>query len=66
MRQQSKEGFPNDTKKNPKDCMAIQLRSGKELEGKEAEKKFEEERQISSKGTEERKKGEYAATTTEG
>ena len=27
-----KDAFPSDTKKNPKDCMAVQLRSGKELE----------------------------------
>ena len=30
MPNQSKGTFPNDTQKNPKDCMAIQLRSGKE------------------------------------
>ena len=29
-----KDAFPSDTKKNPKDCMAIQLRSGKDLEEK--------------------------------
>ena len=29
-----KDAFPNDTKKNPKDCMAVQLRSGKDLEEK--------------------------------
>ena len=28
---QSKGTFPSDTQKNPKDCMAIQLRSGKDL-----------------------------------
>ena len=27
----SKGTFPSDTQKNPKDCMAIQLRSGKDL-----------------------------------
>ena len=32
---QLREAFPSDTKKNPKDCMAITLRSGKELEKKE-------------------------------
>ena len=31
MPNQSKSIFPNDTQKNPKDCMAIQLRSGKDL-----------------------------------
>ena len=28
---QNKGIFPSDTQKNPKDCMAIQLRSGKDL-----------------------------------
>ena len=40
MKNQSRDSFPSDTKKNLKDCMAITLRSGKELqERKEAEKK---------------------------
>ena len=29
-----KDAFSSDTKKNPKDCMAVQLRSGKDLEEK--------------------------------
>ena len=29
-----KYAFPSDTKKNPKDCMAVQLRSGKDLKEK--------------------------------
>ena len=32
LQSQKKDGFPSDTKKNPKDCMVVQLRSGKELE----------------------------------
>ena len=32
LQSQRKDAFPSDTKKNPKDCMAVQLRSGKELE----------------------------------
>ena len=32
LKNQKKDVFPSDTKKNPKDCMAVQLRSGKELE----------------------------------
>ena len=40
MQNQSRDFFPNDTKKNPKDCMTITLRSGRELKvSKEAEKK---------------------------
>ena len=37
MQNQSRDSFPSQTKKNPKDCMAITLRGGKEL------KKIEEE-----------------------
>ena len=38
---QSKDAFPSDTKKNPKDCMEITLRSGRELkEIEENEKKM--------------------------
>ena len=33
-----KDAFPSDTKKNPKDYMAVQLRSGKELEKENSEK----------------------------
>ena len=32
LQSQRKDAFPSDTKKNPKDCMAVQQRSGKELE----------------------------------
>ena len=34
LQNQMKDAFPSDTKKNPKDCMAMQLRSGKDLEKK--------------------------------
>ena len=49
MPNQSKGTFPSDTQKNPKDCMAIQLRSGKDLsrnkkiEGKEETEAEKEE-----------------------
>ena len=54
MPNQSKGTFPSDTQKNPKDCMAIQLRSGKDLssnkktevkEETEAEKEKTEEKE---------------------
>ena len=32
MKNQSKDAFPSDTKKNPKECMAVTLRSGREFE----------------------------------
>ena len=38
LQNQIKDAFPSDTKKNPKDCMAVQLRSGKELEKEKLEK----------------------------
>ena len=31
LQKQSKGSFPSDTQKNPKDCLAVTLRSGKEL-----------------------------------
>ena len=38
LQNQMKDAFPSDTKKIPKDCMAVQLRSGKELEKEKSEK----------------------------
>ena len=35
----TKNVFPSDTQKNPKDCMAVQLRSGREMTSSSAEKK---------------------------
>ena len=67
MPNQSKGTFPSDTKKNPKDCMAIQLRSGKELssnkkteaEKEETEKEEEKNSQIEHlKGSNDQKKKE--------
>ena len=31
MQNKSRDSFPSDTKKNPKDCMEISLKSGREL-----------------------------------
>ena len=39
MQNRSKDSFPRDTNKNPKDCMAVTLRSGRELEERGNEKK---------------------------
>ena len=56
MQNQSRDSFPSDTKKNTKDCMAIKLRSGKELQKKE-----EDEIRLTEKEeqTETDKKGEH-------
>ena len=43
MQNQSKDAFPSDTRKNSKDCMAVTLRSGRELEKRRNEKKETEE-----------------------
>ena len=45
MQNQSKDAFPSDTKKNPKDCMVVTLRSGRELESikQDEQKKTEKE-----------------------
>ena len=34
MQNQSKDAFLSDTKKNPKDCMVVTLRGGRELESR--------------------------------
>ena len=39
MQNRSKDSFPSDTSKNMKDCMAVTLRSGRELEERRSEKK---------------------------
>ena len=79
MPNQSKGTFPSDTQKNPKDCMAIQLRSGKDLnnnkkterkeeteaEKEETEKKEEKNSQIEQlKGSNDQKKKEGVPTYT--
>ena len=52
MPNQSKGKFPSDTQKNPKDCMAIQLRSGKDLSSNkktEGKKETEAEKEENEK-----------------
>ena len=50
MPNQSKGTFPSDTQKNPKDCMAVQLRSGKEV-GNNNKKESKEETDVEQEGT---------------
>ena len=42
MPNQSKGTFPSDTQKNPKDCMEIQLKSGKEVSNNRRKERKEE------------------------
>ena len=42
MPNKSKGTFPSDTQKNPKDCMAVQLRSGKEVDNNSKKERKEE------------------------
>ena len=39
LQNQNKNAFPSDTQKNPKDSMAVQLRSGKEMSNNRVEEK---------------------------
>ena len=39
LKNQNKNAFHSDTQKNPKDCMAVQLRSGREMSNSRAEEK---------------------------
>ena len=64
MQKEPKDSFPSDTRKNPKDCMAVILRSGRDLDERRGEKDTEEEKQAEigkeleqhSSGTIEKKK----------
>ena len=52
MQTQNKGAFPSDTQKNPKDCMVVQLRSGKEISNssrKERKEGTEEEQEETGK-----------------
>ena len=47
LKKQSKDTFPSDTQKNPKDCLVVTLRSGNELqERKKKEKEAGNEKAI--------------------
>ena len=52
MQNRSKDSFPSDTNKNLKDCMAITLRSGRELKKRRNEKKETEEEKHAEIGEE--------------
>ena len=52
MKNQSKDSFPSNTRKNPKDCMAVTLRGGKKIEEKRVEKKDMEEEKYAKIGGE--------------
>ena len=45
VQKQPKDSFPSDTRKNPKDCMVIILRSGRELDERRVEKRNTKERE---------------------
>ena len=46
MQKEPKDSFPSDTRKNPRDCMTIVMRSGRELDERKGEKReIEEEKQ---------------------
>ena len=47
-----KDSFPSDTRKNTKDCMAVILRSGKELDEMRGEKRDTEEEKQAEIGDE--------------
>ena len=60
MPNQSKGTFPSDTQKNPKDCMAVQLRSGKEVSNNSKKERKEE---TDAEQEETRKEGEESIQT---
>ena len=52
LQNQLKDAFPIDIRKNPKDCIAVTLRSGRELEEKRNEKKESEKEKHAEIGEE--------------
>ena len=52
MQKEPKDSFPSDTRKNPKDCMAVILRSGKELDERRVEKRNTKEEKQAKSGEE--------------
>ena len=67
MQNQNKGAFPSDTRKNPKDCMAIQLRSGKEVSSSSKTEKKEkiDEEEKKETGREEEKNMSEKTTDAE-
>ena len=65
LQNKTKDAFPSDAQKNPRDCMAVQLRSGKELSSNRAEKKERSEHEELKETRKEDKKNnsEWAAET---
>ena len=45
MQNQSRDSFPSDTKKNPKDCMEFTLKNGKELHKRKEDEKIMTEKE---------------------
>ena len=60
MQNQSRDSFPSHTKKNPKDCMKITLRSGRELQ-----KRKEDEKMITEKEEKEETRKENEQNNSE-
>ena len=52
MQNQSKDSFPSDTRKDPRDCMSVTLRSGRELKERRVEKNDTEEENYAKIGEE--------------
>ena len=52
MQEEPKDSFPSDTRKNPKDCMVVILRSGRELDERRVEKRNTEEEKQAEIGEE--------------
>ena len=57
MQNQLKDAFPSDTKKNPKDYMAVTLRSGREFENRKEDEKRKTEKEKQAEIEEEIKLG---------
>ena len=66
LQNKNKDAFPSVTQKNPRDCMAVHLRSGKELSNNRAEEiEKTEQEEDEETGTKNRKSSSELITDTE-
>ena len=62
VQKEPKDSFPSDTRNNPRDCMELKLRSGKELDESRGEKRDTEEEEQAEIGEELK---QHSSRTTE-
>ena len=65
LQKETKNAFPSDTQKNPKDCMAVQLRSGREMSSRAEKKEKIDQKEEKEIGREDRRSNLEQTADTE-